>query len=135
MKKYLLLGLMAFNLNAIGSEISPTSHNKISKEGNNKTKTLIIDLDKEKKDAKERGDAFDIIKGIIPLGHNDEVTFLGKKVLIARPVTLYVNDVLKKTIKNAKEILSIKTSELAVGDTVTIKNRKGTTLVEKKIVK
>lgn len=135
MKKILLLTLIAFNLNAVASEISSSSDNNTSKEETNQTKTLVIDLDKEKKDSKERDGAFDIIKGIIPLGHNDEVAFLGKKVLIAKPIKLYVNDVLKRTIRSVKEILSIQTSELAVGDTVTIKNRKGNTLMEKKVVK
>lgn len=114
------------------------SETKLSEESNTtkeESKKLEIDLDKEKKEAKKRGDAFDIIKGLIPLGHNDEVTFLGKKVLILKPIKLYVNGILKKTIKSTKEILNIKTSELTVGDIVVIKNGKGTKLVEKKVVK
>jgi len=106
-----------------------------SNQETNVSKILTIDLEKEKKPSKERDGTFDIIKGIIPLGHNDEVTFIGKKVLILKPIKLYVNNILKKTIKSTKEILSIKTSELSVGDVVTIKNKKGTTLVRKKVVK
>ena len=132
MKKYLLLGLIAFNLNVMASETKLSDENNTTKEESQK---FEIDLDKEKKEAKKRGDAFDVIKGLIPLGHNDEVTFLGKKVLILKPIKLYVNGVLKKTIKSTKEILNIKTSELTVGDIVVIKNGKGTKLVEKKVVK
>jgi len=106
-----------------------------SNQETNVSKILTIDLEKEKKPSKERDGTFDIIKGIIPLGHNDEVTFIGKKVLILKPIKLYVNNILKKTIKSTKEILSIKTSELSVGDVVTIKSKKGTTLVRKKVVK
>ena len=128
-KQILLISLLTFNLNLMASDLNA------SNQETNVSKILTIDLEEEKKPSKERDGTFDIIKGIIPLGHNDEVTFIGKKVLILKPIKLYVNNILKKTIKSTKEILSIKTSELSVGDVVTIKNKKGTTLVRKKVVK
>ena len=133
MKKYLLLIIIALNLNVMATETTQASENNISKE--EKTKTYIIDLDKERKEADERGIVEDIIKGIIPLGHNDEVTFFGKKVLISRGIKVYINDVYQESIKVIKRTFTLKTADLKVGDKVTVKTKKGTPLVEKKVVK
>ena len=133
MTKYLLLGLLIFNLNVMAKTTVEAKENNNSKE--EKTKTYIIDLDKERKEAKERGTIEDLIRGIIPLGHNDEVTFLGKKVLISRGIKVYINDVYQESIKVIKRTFTLKTADLKVGDKVTVKTKKGTTLVEKKVVK
>ena len=133
MTKYLLLGLLTFNLNVMAKTTVESKENNVSKE--EKTKTYIIDLDKERKEADERGIVEDIIKGIIPLGHNDEVTFIGKKVLISRGIKVYINDVYQESIKVIKRTFTLKTADLKVGDKVTVKTKKGTPLVEKKVVK
>ena len=131
MKKYLLLTIIVFNLDAMATEITSSNENNSSKE---ETKTLKIDLDKERKEAKERGGFEDIIKGFIPLGHNDEVTFLGKKVLISRGIKVYINGIYKETIKVVNRMFTIKTSDLKVGDKITVKTG-DTTLVDKEVVK
>ena len=67
--------------------------------------------------------------------YNDEVSFIGKELFVATPIKLYINGKLKETIKSIKGIFTIKGSEVNNGDTVTIKNRFGTKLVEKRVKK
>lgn len=127
MKKYLLIGLLlAFNINVMAVETHVLSEKKI--------KTLRIDLDKEQKENNERGVVSDIIKGVIPLGHNDEVTFFGKNVLISRGIKIYINGIYQKSIKVVNNMFTLQTSDLKVGDKVTVKKR-NTTLVDKEVVK
>jgi hypothetical protein len=106
-----------------------------NKSNNKEKKKIIIDLDKEIKKDGLKGGAFETIRGLIPMGHNDEVSFIGKELFIATPIKLYINDKLKATIKTFKGIFTIKGSEVENGDTITIKNRFGNKMVEKKIKK
>lgn len=100
---------------------------------NHSKKTYIIDLDKEVKDDGLKGGVFETIHGFIYKGNNDEVSFIGKKLFIATPIKLYINGKINETTKLIKGVLTIKTSELAAGDTVVIKNRFGTKLVEQEV--
>ena len=132
MKKILSIGMLTLTLNAM-----PTNTTLSNQDNSSKTekKRYVIDLDKELKEGKERGGISDIIKGIIPLGHNDEVTFLGKKVLISKGIKVYINDIYQETLKVIKRTLTIKTDNLSVGDVVTIKTKRDKVLVEKKVTK
>jgi len=96
-------------------------------------KPYIIDLDKQVKDDGLKGGEFKTILGFIYKGNNDEVSFVGKKLFISTPIKLYINGKINETTKLIKGILTIKTSELAVGDTVVIKNRFGTKLAEHEV--
>jgi len=135
MKKKILLGVILLNAMLIANNPQLNEDNNRSKTENNQTKKLVINLDEEQEDAEERGVVEDIIKGIIPLGHNDEVTFLGKDVLIATPIKVYINDIYQEAIKVIDGIFTIKSSKLKDGDKVTIKNKKGNIVVEKKVEK
>jgi len=143
MKKKLLVGLCVSIFLVTGcSEPQPKSSvtNQQSRVDENKSRTqkpkkIIIDLDKEIKDNGLKGGVFDTIRGFIPMGHNDEVSFIGKELFVATPIKLYINGKLKETIKSIKGIFTIKGSEVNNGDTVTIKNRFGTKLVEKRVKK
>ena len=135
MKKKILLGVILLNAMLIANNPQLNEDNNRSKTENNQTKKLVINLDEEQEDAEERGVVEDIIKGIIPLGHNDEVTFLGKDVLIATPIKVYINDIYQEAIKVIDGIFTIKASKLKDGDKVTIKNKKGNIVVEKKVEK
>lgn len=105
----------------------------VNQENNRTKKVYLIDLDKQVEDNGLKGGTFETIYGYIIRGNNDEVAFLGKKIFIATPIKLYINGKINETTKFIKGILSIKTSELAEGDVVVIKNRFGTKLVEQKI--
>jgi hypothetical protein len=131
MRKEIVLAITLLGTIAMAN----TNDNNDSTIENNQTKRLVIDLDKEQIDVEERGTVEDIIKGIIPLGHNDEVTFLGKDVLIATPIKVYINDIYQQAIKVIDGVFTIKLSKLKDGDKVTIKNKKGNILVEKRVVK
>lgn len=102
---------------------------------NHSKKTYIIDLDKEVNNNGLKGGEFQTILGFIYQGNNDEVSFVGKKLFISTPIKLYINGKINETVKFLKGVLTIKSSELSVGDTVVIKNRFGTKLVEKKVKK
>lgn len=141
MKKQALVGLAIFLVvGCSNKEVQPKHQERtaVVSENNNsqaEKKSYIIDLDKEIKNDGLKGGAFETLRGLIPLGNNDEVAFVGKKLFIATPIKLYINGKINKTVKFLKGILTIKSSELAVGDSVTIKNRFGVKLVEKKVVK
>ena len=141
MKKIIIVGVMiVFNVNIVASEIKASEDkngSKVEQNTTKKSKRHIIDLDKEIKDDGLKGGVIDTIKGFISLANNDEVSFVGKELFIATPIKLYINGKLNETAKFVKGVLTIKTSELAVGDTVTIKNRFSgdKPLVEKKVIK
>jgi len=135
MKKEILLGVILLNAMLIANNPQLNEDNNRSKTENNQTEKLVINLDEEQEDAEERGVVEDIIKGIIPLGHNDEVTFLGKDVLIATPIKVYINDIYQEAIKVIDGVFTIKASKLKDGDKVTIKNKKGNIVVEKRVEK
>jgi hypothetical protein len=97
-------------------------------------KVLVVDLDKAKEDGKKGGGST-LLKGIISIGHNDEVKFIGENTLMARGVTITITTKMNKLKKTLVGIFTIKTSDLEVGDTIRIKNRRGKVKVEQKIVK
>jgi hypothetical protein len=140
MKKKLLVGLSVSIFLVTGcTNKQPQATSVVKYENNNsikkEKKKILIDLDKEIKDDGLKGGAFETIRGLIPMGNSDEVSFIGQKLFIATPIKLYINGKLKATIKSIKGMFTIKGSEVNNGDTVTFKNRFGVKLVEKKVVK
>ena len=132
MKKEIVIGLILLNINLMATDIKITDNNLSKEESNISKKRVIINLDEEGDD---RGIG-DIIKGIIPLGHNDEVTFWGKDVvLISSNIKVYINDVYQEAIEVIDGVFTIKASKLNNGDRVTIKSGNGNTLVEKRVEK
>jgi len=132
MKKEIVIGLILLNINLMATDIKITDNNLSKEESNVSKKSVIINLDEEGDD---RGIG-DIIKGIIPLGHNDEVTFWGKDVvLISSNIKVYINDVYQEAIEVIDGVFTIKASKLNDGDRVTIKSGNGNTLVEKRVEK
>lgn len=131
MRKQILIGLSVsiFLVMGCSNQVSqPTLDTKVEK------KRIVIDLDKEIKEDGLKGGTFETIRGSISLGNNDEVAFIGDELFIATPVSLYNNGNLQSSIKSAKGMFIIRTMELKKGDVITIKNRFGTTLVEKRVV-
>jgi len=136
MKKEILIGLILLNVNLMAMDIKVNENNSSTVESNISKKRVIIDLDEEDAENEDRGAVDDIIRGIIPLGHNDEVTFWGKDVvLISSNIKVYINDVYQEAIEVIDGIFTIKASKLNDGDRVTIKSGNGNTLVEKKVNK
>ena len=136
MKTEILIGLILLNVNLMATDIKINENNSSTVELNISKKTVIIDLDEEDAENEDRGAVDDIIRGIIPLGHNDEVTFWGKDVvLISSNIKVYINDVYQEAIEVIDGVFTIKASKLNDGDMVTIKSGNGNTLVEKKIKK
>ena len=143
MKKQVLIGLAVFlvvgcsNNNITPSPIVKNQENKVvvSNSKKEEPKKFLIDLDKEVKDDGLKGGVLETIRGLIPMGHNDEVSFIGKKLFIATPIKLYINGKWKATVKSIKGMFTIKGSEVKNGDKVVIKNRFDVKLVEKEVVK
>ena len=136
MKKEILIGLILLNVNLMATDIKVNDNNSSNEESNKSKKRVIIDLDEEDAENEDRGTVDDIIRGIIPLGHNDEVTFWGKDVvLISSNIKVYINNVYQDAIKVIDGVFTIKASKLNDGDTVTVKNKNGNTIVEKKVEK
>ncbi len=54
---------------------------------------------------------------------------------MARPITIEIKNKLNKVKKTLVDVFTIKSSELAVGDTVVISNRRGDVLAKKKVEK
>ena len=120
----------------MATDIKINENNSSTVELNISKKTVIIDLDEEDAENEDRGAVDDIIRGIIPLGHNDEVTFWGKDVvLISSNIKVYINDVYQEAIEVIDGVFTIKASKLNDGDTISVKNKNGNTLVEKKVNK
>ena len=143
MKKQVLIGLTVFlvvgcsNNNITPSPIVKNVENRtvVSSSKKEEPKKILIDLDKEIKDDGLKGGVFETIRGLIPMGHNDEVSFSGKKLFIATDIKLYINGKWKATLKSAKGIFTIKGSEVNDGDKIVITNRFKKKLIEKEIVK
>ena len=136
MKKEILIGLILLNMNLMATDIKVNDNNSSKEESNTSKKRVIIDLDEEDAENEDRGAVDDIIRGIIPLGHNDEVTFWGKDVvLISSNIKVYINDVYQEAIEVIDGVFTIKASKLNNGDTITVKNKNGNTIVEKKVNK
>ena len=127
MKKYIVAGMIALSM-------SSTVVNADTIKEENGVKILVVELDKEGEN-NNKGSASDILKAVIHLGNNDEVEFIGKNTLMARPITIEIKDKFNKVKKTLVDVFTIKSSELAVGDTVVITNRRGNPLAEKKVEK
>jgi len=131
MKKYIVAGVLSMSINLFAN-INTNSYSSIIEErGKN---VLVVDLDKAKEDGK-KGGASTILKGIISIGHNDEVKFIGENSLMARPITITITSKMNKLKKTLVDVFTIKTSDLAVGDTIRIKNKRGKVKVEQKVKK
>ena len=126
MKKYIVAGMIALSM-------SSTVVNADTIKEENGVKILVVELDKEGKNNNKGGS--DILKAVIHLGNNDEVEFMGELTLMARPITIEIKDKFNKVKKTLVDVFTIKSSELAVGDTVVITNRRGNPLAEKKVEK
>ena len=143
MKKQVFMGLTVIlvvgcsNKTIAPSPMIKNQENRavVNKSKNQKPKKILIDLDKEIKDDGLKGGVFETIRGLIPMGHNDEVFFKGEKLFIATDIKLYINGKLKSTIKSVKGMFTIKGSEVNDGDRVVIKNRFNVKLMDKKVVK
>ena len=127
MKKQLIIGLMALSMS-----FTTLNADRVKKE--NGVKILVVELDKEGEDNNKGGTA-DILKAVIHIGNNDEVQFVGKNTLMATPITIVIKNSIGKIKKSITDVFTIKSSELAVGDTVTITNRRDVVLAKKKVVK
>ena len=130
MKKYLIAGVIL--LSTANLFANTNSYMTVIEERGKKV--LVVDLDKGKEDGK-KGGASSILKGIISIGHNDEVKFIGENTLMARGITVTITSKMNKLKKTLVDVFTIKTSELAVGDTIRIKNKRGKVKVEQKVVK
>ena len=131
MKKEIIIGVMLLTTN-IFANTQVNSYTTIVQERGKKV--LVVDLDKAKEDGKKGGDST-LLKGIISIGHNDEVKFIGENTLMARGITITITSKMNKLKKTLVDVFTIKTSELAVGDTIRIKNKRGKVKVEQKVVK
>jgi hypothetical protein len=130
-KKYIIVGVILLTTNLFANVNKNSYTTVIAERGK---KILVIDLDKAKEDGK-KGGASTLLKGIISIGHNDEVKFIGENTLMARGITITITSKMNKLKKTLVDVFTIKTSELAVGDTIRIKNKRGKVKVEQKIVK
>ena len=127
MKKHIVVGFLVLSMH-----LTVINADTIKEE--NGVKILVVELDKEGEN-NNKGSASDILKAVIHLGNNDEVEFIGKNTLMARPITIEIKDKLNKIKKTLIDVFTIKSSELDVGDTVVIKNRRDSILAEKKVEK
>ena len=130
MKKYIVAGIIILSTDIIASNTTMSHETIIEKRG---VKILVINLDKEGEDGNKG--ASDILSAIIHIGNNDEVQFVGKNTLMARPITTLIKDEFNKVKKTLIDTFTIKTSDLAVGDTVVILDSEDEPLVEKKVEK
>ena len=130
MKKYIIAGVLLLST----THLFANSNNYTTVIEERGKKILVIDLDKAKEDGK-KGGASTILKGIISIGHNDEVQFIGENTLMARGITITITSKMNKLKKTLIDVFTIKTSDLAVGDTIRIKNRRGKVKVEQKVKK
>ncbi len=126
MKKQIIAGFIALSM-------SLTVVNADTVREENGSKILVVELDKEGED-NNKGGASDILRAVIHIGNNDEVQFMGKNTLMARPITIVIKDKFNNIKKTLVNVFTIKSSELAVGDTVVITNRRKK-VAEKKVEK
>ena len=126
MKKHIVAGVIALSLN-----LTVVNADTIREE--NGVKILVVELDKEGAD-NNKGGTSDILKAVINIGNNDEVQFVGKNTLMARPITIVIKK-LNGAKKTLVDVFTIKSSELVVGDTVVITNRRDKVIAEKKVEK
>lgn len=129
MKKYIIAGVIALSTNLIASNATMPHETIIEERG---FKILVIDLDREGEDGNKG--ASDILRAVIHIGNNDEVQFIGKNTLMARPITIVIKK-LNGAKKTLIDIFTIKTSDLDIGDIVTILDSEDEVLAEKKVEK
>lgn len=126
MKKHIVAGVIALSMN-----LTVVNADTIREE--NGVKILVVELDKEGAD-NNKGGTSDILKAVINIGNNDEVQFVGKNTLMARPITIVIKK-LNGAKKTLVDVFTIKSSELVVGDTVIISNRRDKVIAKKKVEK
>lgn len=131
MKKYIVAGVILLSTVNLFANNNNNYTTVIEEEGK---KILVVDLDKAKEDGKKGGTST-LLKGIISIGHNDEVKFIGENTLMARGITITITSKMNKLKKTLVDVFTIKTSDLEVGDTIRIKNRRGKVKVEQKVKK
>ena len=129
MKKYIVVGVILFSTNLFANTDTNSYSTVIEEQGK---RVLVVDLDKAREDGKKG--ASDILKGIISIGHNDEVKFVGENILTGKKITIIIKSKFNKIKKMLVNVFTIKTSELEVGDTIVIKKR-GKVRVEQKVQK
>jgi len=129
MKKYIVVGVILLSTNLFANADTNSYSTVIEEQGK---KVLVVDLDKAREDGKKG--ASDILKGIISIGHNDEVKFVGENILTGKKITIIIKSKFNKIKKMLVNVFTIKTSELEVGDTIVIKKR-GKVRVEQKVQK
>ena len=130
MKKYIIAGVIALSVNVMALTQHSVEYTIFE---NKEKKVLEIDLDYERENGNKGGGA-DILRAVISIGHNDEVKFIGSNTLMGRPIVIEIRNKLNKVKKTIVDTFTIKTSDLAVGDTVVIIKR-GKVIVDKKVVK
>ena len=129
MKKYIVVGVILLSTNLFANADTNSYSTVIEEQGK---RVLVVDLDKAREDGKKG--ASDILKGIISIGHNDEVKFVGENILTGKKITIIIKSKFNKIKKMLVNVFTIKTSELEVGDTIVIKKR-GKVRVEQKVQK
>lgn len=131
MKKYIIVGVILLSTANLFANTNNSYTTVIVEDGKN---VLVIDLDKAKEDGKKGGGS-SLLKGIISIGNNDEVKFIGENTLMARGITITITSNLNQLKKTLEGVFTIKASDLAEGDIIRIKNRRGKVKVEQKVKK
>ena len=134
MRPYIVVALLIL-LNS--TLVASSDNTDITQESNvsKSEKKIVIDLDKELKKQKSRGEIDDIIYGILQIGdNNDEVAFVGTMLADASGVVITISDEFDKLKKTIKDSLTISTDELKDGDMVKIE-KDGKVLMEKEVEK
>lgn len=132
MKKYIIVGVILLSTANLFANTNNNSYTTVIVEDGKSV--LVIDLDKAKEDGKKGGGS-SLLKGIISIGNNDEVKFIGENTLMARGITITITSNLNQLKKTLVGVFTIKASDLAEGDIIRIKNRRGKVKVEQKVKK
>jgi len=131
-KKYIIVGVILLSTANLFANTNNNSYTTVIVEDGKSV--LVIDLDKAKEDGKKGGGS-SLLKGIISIGNNDEVKFIGENTLMARGITITITSNLNQLKKTLVGVFTIKASDLAEGDIIRIKNRRGKVKVEQKVKK
>jgi len=131
-KKYIIVGVILLSTANLFANTNNNSYTTVIVEDGKSV--LVIDLDKAKEDGKKGGGS-SLLKGIISIGNNDEVKFIGENTLMARGITITITSNLNQLKKTLEGVFTIKASDLAEGDIIRIKNRRGKVKVEQKVKK
>jgi len=131
-KKYIIVGVILLSTANLFANTNNNSYTTVIVEDGKSV--LVIDLDKAKEDGKKGGGS-SLLKGIISIGNNDEVKFIGENTLMARGITITITSNLNQLKKTLEGVFTIKASDLAEGDIIRIKNRRDKVKVEQKVKK